>query len=293
VQAGLFVSYNSAGGSKARTELLEAFMDRYYPAGELEPVEPPADFATRADAYSGEYHLARANFTTAEKILMLFQPVQVAVGPEGRLAITMQGETDQYVEMEPGLLRQVRGEDRVIFLLDDKGRVTRAFPADIPPFTMFKAPWYATLGFTGALLIGGLILLLLTLLGWVVAYFTSRGHKKEALPSGYPRLARWVMALFVLVSLILFVGLFGIVGDIDPAYGVPDVFFGEAAGLSALTSMTYVMAGLAAGALVMTVLAWLKRTWGWFGRIHYSVLTLLALAWVWMLAYWNVLGAGF
>jgi CubicO group peptidase (beta-lactamase class C family) len=291
-KVGLFVSYNSAGGSKARTELLEAFVDRYYPALAPERVEPPADFPSRVEAYVGEYHLARNNYTTAEKALALFQPVQVAAGPEGHLAITIQGQADQYVEVEPGLLREARGEDRVIFILDD-GRVTRALPADLPPFTMFKAPWYATMSFASVLLIGGLVLFLLTLVGWAVAYFTTRAHDKGALPSRPARLARWVAAAFLLVSLLFFVGLLSILGSVNPAYGVPDLFFGEAPGLSALMTLTVVIAALAVGMVIMAVMAWLKRYWGWFGRSWYTLMTLVALGWVWLLAYWNMLGPGF
>jgi hypothetical protein len=43
----------------------------------------------------------------------------------------------------------------------------------------------------------------------------------------------------------------------------------------------------------MTVLAWAKRFWGWFRRLHYTILAIIAAAWVWMLAFWNILGPGF
>jgi CubicO group peptidase (beta-lactamase class C family) len=290
---GLFVSYNSAGGSAARVELLKAFADRYFPAPEPQPVEPPADFRSRVDAYTGEYYLARANYTSAEKLVTLFQVIRVAVGPEGHLVIDALGETDQYVEVEPGLVRQTRGEDRVIFILDEDGQVTRALPADIPPFTLFKAPWYATLTFSSVLLIGGLVLFLLTLVGWGVAYFVTRARDREALPSPPARLARWVAAGFVVLSVVFLVGLFTIMGNVNPTYGVPDVFFGEAPGLSALTALTVVLVALAAAMVVMTVLAWVRGFWSWFGRGWYTLVTLMALSWVWLLAYWNILGPGF
>jgi CubicO group peptidase (beta-lactamase class C family) len=291
---GLYVSYNSLGGSKARTELLEAFVDRYFPAPVPEPVEPPVDFESRMDAYTGEYHLARANYSTAEKILALFQPVQVAVGPEGQIILSVAGQQpEQHVEVEPWVLQQTRGEDRVIFFVDEKGRVTGAVPADTPPFTMFKAPWYATVRFTVTLLVGGLVLFLLTLLGWVVAYFTTRAHDRDALPPRWARVARWVTTAFVLVTLVFLIGLFSVMGSVNPTYGVPDAFFGVAPGLDILMALTTVSAALAAGMLVMTVVAWWQRYWGWLSRIWYSLLTVVGLSWVWMLAYWNLLGPGF
>ncbi len=294
---GLFVSYSSAGGTQARPELLQAFLDRYLPSPGL--AEPADDANTRLEAYTGEYHLARANYTTVEKILKLLQPMQVAVGPEGHLTISLLGETKQYVEIEPGLVREMGGDVQasllspVIFLRDDEGQVTGLVPADLPPLTAFKAPWYATLTFTGALLVGGLVVFLLTLLGWVVAYVTTRAHGPGALPPLWARVARWVTTAFVLVTVVFLVGLFSVMGDINPTYGVPNVFFGEAPGLNALMALTYVIAALAAGMLGMTIVAWWQRYWGWFGRIWYSLLTVVGLAWVWMLATWNLLGPGF
>ena len=47
------------------------------------------------------------------------------------------------------------------------------------------------------------------------------------------------------------------------------------------------------GVVGMTIVAWWQRYWGWFGRIWYSLLTVVGLAWVWMLAYWNLLAPGF
>ena len=98
---------------------------------------------------------------------------------------------------------------------------------------------------------------------------------------------------FVIVSVVFLVGLFSIVGDVNPTYGVPDVFFGEASGLSVLTSLTYLIAALAAGMVVMAVWAWARGFWNWFGRGWYTLVTLVALSWVWLLVYWNLLGPGF
>jgi hypothetical protein len=51
-----------------------------------------------------------------------------------------------------------------------------------------------------------------------------------------------------------------------------------------------VAAVLTAGALVSTVLAWKNRYWGIAGRAYYTLVTLAAVAFVWFLNYWNLLG---
>ena len=47
---------------------------------------------------------------------------------------------------------------------------------------------------------------------------------------------------------------------------------------------------LTVGALVYTVLAWKDRLWGLAGRVHYTLVTVAAVAFVWFLNYWNQLG---
>ena len=47
---------------------------------------------------------------------------------------------------------------------------------------------------------------------------------------------------------------------------------------------------LTVAALVYTVLAWKDRLWGLTGRVHYTLVTVAAVAFVWFLNYWNLLG---
>jgi hypothetical protein len=46
---------------------------------------------------------------------------------------------------------------------------------------------------------------------------------------------------------------------------------------------------LAAGALALTVAVWIRRYWGLAGRVHYTLVVLAGLAFVWFLYYWNLL----
>jgi hypothetical protein len=51
----------------------------------------------------------------------------------------------------------------------------------------------------------------------------------------------------------------------------------------AAAALTIVLAGL-------TIAAWKQGFWGRMARIHYSMVALAALAFVWFLNYWNLLG---
>ncbi|MCW5853605.1 MAG: hypothetical protein KIT87_26300, partial [Anaerolineae bacterium] len=44
------------------------------------------------------------------------------------------------------------------------------------------------------------------------------------------------------------------------------------------------------GALLYTVLAWKNRSWGIAARAYYTLVTVAAVAFVWFLNQWNMLG---
>jgi hypothetical protein len=68
-----------------------------------------------------------------------------------------------------------------------------------------------------------------------------------------------------------------------PLFGVP-LLYQIVLGLGVLAAV------LTIGALVFTVLAWKDSYWGIAGRVYYTLVTLAAVAFVWFLNYWNLLG---
>lgn len=85
---GLFVSFNSDSSSEARNHIVNLFLDRYFPAADDAPPEPPADFASRASRYTGSYRMNRYAYETLEKTALLgFGDVKVSATDDGRLLI--------------------------------------------------------------------------------------------------------------------------------------------------------------------------------------------------------------
>jgi hypothetical protein len=67
-------------------------------------------------------------------------------------------------------------------------------------------------------------------------------------------------------------------------YGLPDALVG-------LLWLPLIIGVLALVVLIFALLAWAHQTWGIWGRIHYTLIALFALAFVWFLSYWNLLTA--
>ena len=88
---GLFVAYNSYGdgGDFAEYELLQAFMDRYYPKAPPQALEPSGQGVSgTADRVAGSYRVGRSNYTGFEKVLTLLTGARVSANEDGSITTT-------------------------------------------------------------------------------------------------------------------------------------------------------------------------------------------------------------
>ena len=281
---GLFVSTNATGGGGVPDAIATAFADRYFPVERTAVPTPAADFEARLPLYTGNYYLSRSNVTGFEKFLGLTTPISVRVDDDKRVIITMAGEARQYVEIEPGLLASVENPGMLLALGEANGRVTLS-PA--MPFVLIKARWYESVTLHLFILLGGAFIFLSTLISWVKAFFVNRSRRE---PTPFlARLARVAGGLFGLVYLAFVALLIVAVSDVNPAYGVPNLFFNVPSWFQ-VTAVLPILAAIAGVAMLLfMVLAWQKRFWTVSGRIFYTLLTGWALALLWSLHYWNFL----
>jgi CubicO group peptidase (beta-lactamase class C family) len=292
---GLFVSYSSSGvpGNTARDDLLGAFMDRYFPVSEAPTIEGRAD--TNVGRFAGEYHMARANFSSVEKLMQLFQTVQIAAKPDNTLLVNALGQTKAYAEVAPDTFQNVLNpDDRVFFFTDEAGEVTGLQVQGLAPIAFVKVPFHATSSFNLLLLAISVLLCLSALIGWPIAFAARRGRLTGS--RWLPRVSRFVAAGFALLVVVFVIGFFGVFGDMDPAYGVPRIFFGPTPTFIALNALTPVLLVLGIGVLVLAVLAWIgigndgrQAYWTVGARVHYAALAGAAVVLFSLLSYWQIL----
>jgi len=289
---GLFVSFSGGVDFLAPGELFQNFMDKYYP-GVVPQITPPTGSRERSKRFAGEYHINRRSFTTDESLLSLLQSMQITVDKEGYLLATFMGETNRFVEIEPGLYQNLRqgrspvpyGEFRTIAFVEGMGG--RIMLASDGPMTYTKAPWYATLPFT-VLSIGVAILVMFgSLLYWLVTALILVLRKKK----GHINLesaARYTAIALALCVLVIVVGIAGS-ADMSPTYGVPLSYFGIVPEwVSVVSTFQATLLPLTLGVAIFTLVAWCKRFWTTTARVHYSTFALSSVLLLWILKYWNL-----
>jgi CubicO group peptidase (beta-lactamase class C family) len=295
---GLYVVYNGLGALEAPAQLWQAFMDRFYPAPPPEPLLPPPDTAGGLAAYTGEYHLARADFSGPAKVFRLLEAAQVGASPDGFLQLTVEGRTQQYAAVEPGLFRHRERDEYLAFHTGADGVQWLSLdgrPAflNFTATSAFQAPWYATLPVSVLLILLTLLIFLMSSLGWLIGALWAR-KEGEQRPLAL-RLARWLAVAFGLCFLAFLVAFISVVADIDPAFGVPRIFFGESSNVEVVLLLPWLLTLLAVALVIGVGWVWWKASRrqgqpiGLWSRLQLAGLSILALSAVWWLAYWNLL----
>jgi CubicO group peptidase (beta-lactamase class C family) len=282
---GFFVSYNSVGGGgPARIQLIESILDRYYPLEIQADLEPPSDFKKRAKKFTGTYLMARTNSTTYEKIANFFMTYKVAATKEGTLLIPAGGSrARQYVEIEPLVFQQIDGQNRVVFREDGEGRITHLFIGRNPYVAAIKLPWYETPTVHITILVV-ILLVFLSVLRWPLSAIARRICRTKVEMTEAPRSARWTSGIMVALFAIFLVGLLLVFKDPN------EVMFGVPVALKLLLGVPLIAGVLTVVVLFYTLWVWIKGYWTVCARVHYTLVFLAAVAFLWFLYYWNLLG---
>jgi len=192
----------------------------------------------------------------------------------------------QFVEVEPLVFNEVAGQEILVFREDSQGRITHMFSSKSPTMAFVKLEWYEAPMFHFILLGVSMVFFLSALIAWPAIALRNR-LKKFEVSALRTRQARWVAWGMNALYVLFLAGMVIIISDIYSIfYGVPPL-------LPFVLVLPLVAAVLTIVALGFTVLAWRKRYWGVVGRVHYTLVTLASLAFIWFLNYWNLLGFRF
>ncbi len=290
---GVFVAYNSEGGSDLTLQHLgfqRAFFDHYYPAPEVKSIQPPADFAERAGRFEGTYRITGGtpgtSYTTFEKlgVLFRFSTVEISDSGDGTLLFTNPWDEWRFVEVEPLYFRQVDGPFHILFREDDQGRITHMFTDYTPMFAFEKLNWYGTPGVNLALALGCLLMFLSMIPVVLIRFIRNRRLSSDRIPASRgARAAYWIIVGISVLNLLFVIGTV-LWGNLAlPHFGV-SMIYKIVLGVGVLSAV------LTLGALLYSVLAWKNSYWGIATRVHYTLVTVAAVAFVWFLNYWNLLG---
>ena len=291
---GIFISY-SGGNHLLHNEIFQQFMDQHFPIEDTVFAPTLEGSKDSVKKYAGEYQQNRKSMTTSDKFISLVTGIiRVEVDENGFLNVTHIGETNQFRETDPGVFASTRTErsqdgygnfKTIVFKEDKNGNMMLMTDG---PMTYTKAPWYASSGFTFAVLAVTILFLVGTLISWTFIAMVRILRHKQKEKDKIARLAKF-LAIGYGGLILLFFASIAINGDIDPVYQMPQDAFGELPEWSRILNfIPYLIIAFCILLTVFTIIIWKRRSWRIFGRIHYSLYTSTALFFVWLFIYWNL-----
>lgn len=289
---GVFVVYNSAAGEDLTLQHLgfqRAFFDHYYPTQAVRPLRPPAHFAETAGRFVGTYRITGGSpgtsYTTIEKSAGIFgiDTVTISNPGDGTLLFTNPWGKWRFVEESPLYFRQVDRPLHIRFLVDRSGNVTDLVTDYTPMFAFEKLPWYETPRFSMTFLWSSVAIFVSLLVAATVRAVLVR--RRSRFRDEESRGARAAYRTLVAASLLNIAFLAGIARQFNP---VP--LFGYPTAFKLVLTLAVLAAALTMGAVLGLIPAWKVGFWSLPARVHYTAVTVTAVAFIWFLNYWKLLG---
>ncbi len=283
---GIFVSFNSVEGASARSQLVRAVLDRFFPI----PEEAPANgFSTTQaqglERFAGVYSPTRVPQTTLAKISSLLSAIPITLDEEGLLRLPTGGRIKRFVPEGRLSFRQIDGDERLVFRQDEEGRISHLFLDSFPPIAFVRLGALETPALHWGVLAASLTVLISAAVLWPSKALSRRRQEPSvARPRPdppAPRLAAWLMC-----------ALFGaFFAGLALQLSRPErLVFGVSAGLEALLWLPIAAAVLMPVVLYFVSKVWAGRYWTALGRLHYTLVALAGLVLLAWLHHWNLLG---
>ena len=210
---GIYFSFNSPGREgivqTLRSSLFEDFADRYFPA--TAAADAPLDEKTAAEHAAlmvGNWQNSRTSWSNPINVIQLISQTKVAIGPKGGLLIPdllgANQQPRQWEEIKPFVWREKGGHERIAAQVVD-GKVVRWSFNLVAPFMVFdRVPTHRSSGWIMPAASVALVVLVLTLLIWPIAWFVRRKYRATFPLAGTALRAykwtRWASLAVVLVT---------------------------------------------------------------------------------------------
>lgn len=289
-RVGLFISYNSHGSRPGggRTEVIRAFLNRYFPDREVPPA--PVDPKTaQADgrAVSGVYQGSRRGESTLIKLAAVMGQMTVSSDANGVLTIegvrSPRGGLKRWREIGPLLYHEVDGPDIIAFRRDGKGSVTDLLPSS-PIHLAQRVTGFASKKVLLPLVGGSLGILVATLLLWPVAVIIRKRYARPLFSTTIDR----VLYLLSRLICVLQIGFIALIAVPLSLTNRNIAYIGD--GINPWLGTAHVMGWAAALGLIVLAIAavrfWRISGLGWWARVHATLLLLASVAFL-SFAWWT------
>ena len=281
-RTGIFVSFNTDKGGGTYMEVLDEFMDYYYPENSLKgPLRTDKKFLQR---FAGSYRANRYPYHDITTISSVFNDAKISAADSLRIKLQVGENVKYYVPVDSLTFRQEHASDVLAFPQNDKGEITQMFIGNLPIIAFDRVTGLMNAGLHLTIIILVILVALTTLLYWPFGSWMRRGYQSHRVTKDLPASSRWVAWLNFLVLVIFYAGLISVVN------GPEAVVFGIATPVRILLVLPFVCIVLTLWMVLHAFRLAGDSRYNFSSRLFYAIITLTGMAALWQLYFWNFIG---
>ncbi len=279
----LFMSFNGKNAQKSYGNVLNHFLDRYFPA----PSDSTATIELSPEylaGFEGQYMSNRRPHSSLLKIIGSMNNLEVSATESGIQLRDMFGETHQLVPVDSTTFFISQRNTYVAFSPQDGKAAEKLYLGEYPIMAFNRVAGMYQMHYHLIIMVITLLCVLYILIVWPWLYFARRQYDKKPralhnLPV-FSKIIAWTTSLFFLVFYLL---LFSSAGGEEIIFGIPSgiriaLFFPIAA-----IPFTLIMIG-------SNFYIWKVPRTKNSSRLFYGLATLAFLLSLWQFHFWNLLG---
>lgn len=279
-KTGLFVSFNTEKGPAAA--VMEAFMDRYFPRKELQhPIRMSNRMLRR---FEGSYRVNRFAHRDLTKVGSLFGDVTISVRDSSALRLTGFGNVRYFLPVDSLTFREEHSSDVIAFGKDPNGVINQLFIGELPIVALDRTTTVSSAALHSSIFIGTAMLTIIMLFYWPVTSRARRGYEPMGSIVPLPPGAKVIGWLNYFLLGVFYIGLLQILSD------PTQIVFGVPFSLKVLLVIPFIVILTTFIMMLQLYRIWNQRRHRLWSRVFYFLITIMSIAALWQLYYWNFIG---
>jgi CubicO group peptidase (beta-lactamase class C family) len=278
---GFFVSFNTDKSGGVYLDVLDEFMNRYFP--EATPAPPLKVSKEYLSQFAGKYRANRQNHSDFTSLASMLGDFSMTVSDSTGLRL-QSGERVRHLVPIDSLVFREKNSTALVAFEKRGGAITRMFIGNMPIFTLDKVSGLKSAELHLFIAVSAVIMGLLALFFWPFVALSRIGYQSNRFTKPMPVNARLVAWLNFFVLLIFYLGVSSNANEEGIVYGVSTA-------LSVFLYFPFLNILLTAFMLYWLVRILPVHYHRTVSKLYYTLLCLTSVAALWQLYYWNMIGA--
>lgn len=278
---GLFISFNTNTGGGTASAVMDEFIDRYFAEGNLiTPLNVNKEFL---DRFTGKYRVNRYAFHDMTTVASMFNDASVTREDSTGLRVAAGENVRSFVPIDSLTFRERNKSGIIAFRKNDKGAISAMYYGAVPIIAFDKVSGLQSADLHIMIFVVAIVTGIVVLVFWPFVALSRLGYTSHRMTKPMPfaaRFAAWTNFLFLII---FYCGVAMLANEDTIINGLPS-------SLKVILCIPFVNI-----ALTLWMLVWMFRVvtvkyHRAASRLYYFFIVVVALAALWQLYFWNLIG---